>query len=196
MKSNEIVVTDSSYEKYDDAEGLLSTRGANDFNDNSLKPGDEVTFPEDTIETYKQKVRNKPNKADIKASEEAIEKLRKHESGEEPLSEEDLKKYTEMQDPEHCIPKATLIKCFDPKTNKPVMLYANYLLRFGKKTPAQDKMTPVDHLTASTTGNVWERANALKGKTIKVRDEKETWWMLDFNQVLREKSIVVIDVQD
>lgn len=200
MNSSEIKFNAEGFSKVDDS--VLETRNQNNFNVFPLNPGDVVVFPEDNVDSYSAPIRKWPNADDramADSNKERIEAL--NAKGEDNCTEAEKAWYEKNKDkvtPESCIPISYYIVGHKPDSAEGVLVNITYFNRVGRRT-ATGKYESVDGLTkyVGRAGNAVIQKNMLKGKTIKVEQEKVVWFMREFGGALddvEQKAIIIINV--
>lgn len=200
MNSSEIKFNAEGFSKVDDS--VLETRNQNNFNVFPLNPGDVVVFPEDNVDSYSAPIRKWPNADDramADSNKERIEAL--NAKGEDNWTDAEKAWYEKNKDkvtPESCIPISYYIVGHKPDSAEGVLVNITYFNRVGRRT-ATGKYESVDGLTkyVGRAGNAVIQKNMLKGKTIKVEQEKVVWFIREFGGALddvEQKPIIIINV--
>ena len=201
MNSNEIKFNAEGYNEV--ADSVLETRNQNNFNGVLLNPGDVITFPDDVIKPYSAPIRKWPNADDHALAEKNKAKVDELETkGEENWSEAEAAWYEKNKDkvtPKACIPIAYYVLGHKAGTTDGMLVNISYFSRVGRRTPA-GKYESVDGLSKflGRAGNATLQKEMLKGKTIKVLDEKSTWYMREFGGKADDvelRSIIIVDVE-
>lgn len=201
MNSNEIKFNAEGYNEV--ADSVLETRNQNNFNGVLLNPGDVITFPDDVIKPYSAPIRKWPNADDHALAEKNKAKVDELETkGEENWSEAEAAWYEKNKDkvtPKACIPIAYYVLGHKAGTTDGMLVNISYFSRVGRRTPA-GKYESVDGLSKflGRAGNATLQKEMLKGKTIKVLDEKSNWYMREFGgnaDDVELRSIIIVDVE-